>query len=99
MRNETPWNPFGLQSGKTNFYCRFLNKCLKDTSLSACVNQIVLEAAFDSVGEGGGEIQWLPFKTGRHCLLYKLYLHNDRLFSYRSDLKIYSPISKAYAEF
>lgn len=41
-----------------NFYCKSLQRCQKDTELSACVNQVVLEAAFRSneMEEGGKEV-------------------------------------------
>ena len=56
MRSETPWNLLGFEAGKTNFYCRSLKRCLKDTDLSAFVNQVVPEeAAFGSKESGEAE--------------------------------------------
>lgn len=79
---------------QTNFYCPSLNRCWKDTSLIAYVNQVVLEAGLVQKWWGEGEeILWLPSKTGRNYLLYKLYLQKDKLLSYGLDLIKNPPMS------
>lgn len=77
----------GLET-QIHFCCRSQNCCLKNTGLSAGINQIILDAAFGSkaMWEWGRELQWFPFETGRGGLSYNLYLHNDRWFSHILDL-------------
>lgn len=97
VKQDTLESTWFLGWKKTKFYCRALNRCLKDTSLSAFVHQVVVEVACASkeMRERRGETEWLGFKTDRGCLLYKLYLHKDRLPSYWLDLKINPPMSQA----
>jgi hypothetical protein len=75
---------------RSTLFLGWQNRSIFPLSLSAGISKAILNAAFGSkeLVEGGGEIKWLPLESGRHSLLYKLYLHNERLLSYGLGLTI-----------